>query len=199
MELKKKLLIAAACATFVLGAVAVYNNPTINKKITERFTKEIYVEVPVEREPETLSPEQQHISHYITGRYSRTPVEIARLISAEIIKQSEAHDLPSVLITAIIEQESMFNPSATSQITGTKDTAKGLMQIYKAESIEVDQDQAYDLSYNISVGCQILKKKLELNNGNLEKALSNYSGNTEGYTSGIYENVGRITLYGGKF
>jgi hypothetical protein len=173
MSTKSKIIICAVLATiFFMGAsYKLYSSPILQEKISERFTKTVFVDVPVPAKKQELSK--------------------------EIHKQAVAQNLPYVLITAVIGKESVFNPFVNTSIPGGKqgDTAKGLMQLYQAEGIEIDPNRAFDLSYNIDTGCQIIKKKMELNNNRLEKALANYSGNADGYPSSVLENVGRIVMF----
>jgi soluble lytic murein transglycosylase-like protein len=106
------------------------------------------------------------------------------------------HGIQVSLLTGLIEKESVFNASAATEIPGKSgDFARGLMQIYQGESVQIDKDRAYDLGYNLDTGCTILNKKLQLANGDLEKALSNYSGRAQGYSDDVLKGVGRYTLY----
>jgi len=199
MATKLKIAICTVLAvTFFIGAsYKLYSTPIIQEKISEKFTKTVYVDVPVPAKKQELSKEIVETTTYIKSRNSRISIEIAELIAMEIHKQAVAQNLPYVLITAVIEKESVFNPFVNTNIPGGKqgDTAKGLMQLYQAEGIEIDPNRAFDLSYNIDTGCQIIKKKMELNNNKLEKALANYSGNADGYPSSVLENVGRIVMF----
>jgi len=142
------------------------------------------------------SKEELVITKYILAQNTKMSTEIAQLISRFIVESSQKHKIPSELIVGIIEQESVFNPSAATAIPSKPgDFARGLMQIYQGEDITVDRDRAYDLQYNLDTGCSILNKKLELANGNLDKALANYSGRANGYSLLVLQNVGRLTLF----
>lgn len=167
---------------------------TVVKMIANFIKNDIYVEVPVEMPPD--NPEIEIISQYMKSRNSKLSIEICYIISKIIFEQSKDHNIPVNLIIGIIEKESNFNPSTTIEIPAKKGFyAKGLMQVYQGENIEVDQDKIYNLNYNIDIGCRIFNKKLELNNGNFEKALSNYSGNADGYTDMVLANAGRYSMF----
>lgn len=138
----------------------------------------------------TMNPELKVLARYIVSRNSKVPTEIAELISKIIIDESDRSRLPVELIVAIIEHESLFNPMASSTAG-----AMGLMQILRGETITVDKDQAYNIQYNISTGCEILRGKLKIVNGDLPKALTNYSGLAADYSLKVLSCVGRYTMY----
>jgi len=169
----------------------------VKQDIQAKFTREVKVEVqvPIPRPPR--DPEAIIVGQYMRARNSRLSIEITELIADELVAQAKIAGFPPELLVGIIEKESLFNPMVTTQIPGGKPdaTAKGLMQLYQAENIEIDQNRAWDIKYNIATGCKILSKKLELTDANMSKALSNYSGNAKGYTTDVLQSVGRFTLY----
>lgn len=161
--------------------------------ITNKAPKVIVKEV---EKPYTPSGEEIVIAKYIRSQNNKMSSEISQLISRFVVEASQKHKIPTELIVGVIEKESIFNPSAATAIPSKPgDFARGLMQIYQAEDITIDKGRAYDLVYNLDMGCSILNKKLELSNGDLEKALSNYSGRADGYAEAVLQNVGRLTLY----
>lgn len=142
-----------------------------------------------------IDPEILIIADYIKLRNSRSPKEMARLIAGAIMEEAKFFNVSSTLILAIIEKETLFECTAVSSVG-----AKGLMQVYKGqdqhgEEVVIDSEKAFDIHYNIEIGIKILKGKLKSNNGNLTKALDNYSNNTPGYSSGVLENIGRYIMY----
>lgn len=164
------------------------------KAIDKARTKEVIVEVLIPPPPQ--DKEVTLISNYIRNRNSKLSFEIAEIISSITVKTAKEHDIPVELLVGIIEKESLFNPMATTKIVGKQDDyAKGLMQVYQGEGIDIIPDQVYDISYNLKMGCTILNKKIALNYGNMDNALRNYSGNAEGYTGDVLSNVGRYTIY----
>lgn len=166
----------------------------IVKMIADFIRNDIYIEVPVEGPPD--APEVAIMSQYIKSRNSRLSIEMCYMISKIVSEKSDEYNIPSNLIIGIIEKESLFNPSVTTEIPAKKGFyAKGLMQVFQGENIEIDQDKIYNLAYNIDMGCQIFNKKLSLNNGNFEKALANYSGNAENYTESVLANTGRYSMF----
>jgi len=182
---------------FWIGVVSSITAITITAALLHMYKQEAEATVVViqELQPPEISQSEVLVG-YMRERNDRLPVEITTLIAEEIIKASEEHDIPLPLLVGLVEKESTFNPLASASIPGSKTArARGLTQIYQGEGIEVDISQAYDLGYNLATGCYILNKKIELNSGDLESALKNYSGNAAGYSDAVLRNAGRFTLY----
>ena len=166
------------------------------KKMLSMVTRVEQVEIMVYQEPEPINPQVRLLADYMRSRNSQLSREITVLIASEIVKVAEENNVPLPLLVGLVEKESIFNPMASATIPGSKtDRARGLTQIYQGEGIEIEQNKAHDLNYNLTIGCKILNRKIELNHGNLENALANYSGNATGYSTSVLENVGRFTIY----
>lgn len=136
------------------------------------------------------------VAAYIKARNPRMSAEISALMARFISESAERHGLPVELVVGVIEKESMFNPSAAAEIPAAKgEFARGLMQIYQGEGVVVDKEQAYDLQYNLDMGCTILNGKLRITKGDLAKALGNYSGNTKNYADDVMCNVGQFSMF----
>ncbi len=96
-----------------------------------------------------------------------------------IAKEAAANDIEPELITAIIRQESVFDPKIVSPVG-----AIGLMQImpYTGEEIAKDlreeyiQDSLYAPSVNIRYGAYYIKKVLNQLNNNIVMAIAGYNG-----------------------
>jgi len=140
-----------------------------------------------------INPEVKILTEYQIARNSKLPVEIAQLQAQIILAAAAKHKMEPALIVGLIETESLFNATATST-----ESAKGLMQILRGEDTEVDQEQAYDLEYNVETGIKILEGKLKITNGDLGKSLDNYSGGAENYSSKVYSSLGRYVMFRSK-
>ncbi|MBN1378495.1 MAG: lytic transglycosylase domain-containing protein [Gammaproteobacteria bacterium] len=82
-------------------------------------------------------------------------------------------DLAPELVLAVMEVESGFDRFAIS-----KAGALGLMQIMPFWLRELKQPQAnlFDITTNLRIGCTILKYYLDMEKGNLHRALARYNG-----------------------
>jgi soluble lytic murein transglycosylase-like protein len=83
-------------------------------------------------------------------------------------------DIAPELVLAIIEVESNFDRFAISS-----SSALGLMQVmpfWVAELGGENQSQLFDVQYNVLLGCQILKYYLDMEKGELVRALGRYNG-----------------------
>ncbi|MFC1747882.1 lytic transglycosylase domain-containing protein [Pseudomonadota bacterium] len=87
----------------------------------------------------------------------------------------EAHraDLPPELVLAVIQVESYFDRWAIS-VAG----AQGLMQImpFWLDEIGRPEDNLFHVETNVRMGCTILKHYLDLEKGDLTRALGRYNG-----------------------
>ena len=140
--------------------------------------------------------EELLLTKYIQSQNTKLGREIAGMIAKTIVDASGRYSIPVELITGVIEKESVFNPSASADIPGKPgEYARGLMMLYQGETVTVERDRAYNLGYNVDLGCQILNHKLKTVNGDLDKALSNYSGRATNYSEDVLRNVGKFTMY----
>ena len=105
-------------------------------------------------------------------RYVRDPrerMELLRLVHQEATRA----DLQPELVLAVIDVESAFDRYAVS-VAG----AIGLMQImpFWREEIGRPGDNLIHASTNLRYGCTILKYYLDMENGDLRRALGRYNG-----------------------
>ncbi|AWK90346.1 phage tail length tape measure family protein [Azospirillum thermophilum] len=102
------------------------------------------------------------------------PVAVKDAGDLEGIIQAAAqkYGLDANVIKGIIQQESSWNPAARNRTSG----AAGLMQIMPANVRAYGMTDAYDPAQNIDVGARILKEHLVRAGGDLDRALSTYSG-----------------------
>ena len=85
----------------------------------------------------------------------------------------ENADLPPELVLAVIDVESNFDRFAISRVG-----ARGLMQImpFWLDEIGRPDDNLMHIHTNLRFGCTILKYYLDMENGDLIRALGRYNG-----------------------
>ncbi|NRA22119.1 MAG: lytic transglycosylase domain-containing protein [Oceanospirillaceae bacterium] len=107
------------------------------------------------------------IGHWVSDELER--LQILKAVHA----QANNHQLPIDLVLGLIETESHFNRFALSS-TG----AQGLMQIMPFWKLEIGQpqDNLINIDTNIRYGCAILQHYIQIENGNISKALARYNG-----------------------
>ncbi len=147
-------------------------NSTLNVEVFEKFVK--------------------RNSHRMYPRLCREIVDSA-------IKYSEKYDLSPVLVLAVAEAESQFNPFAVS-----KQNAKGLMQINPEanqqlliqEGIIKDASELFDPDRNIEAGCFLLRRFIN-DTSDLNAALDRYLGaDSTSYKAEIHQVMGKVLLLG---
>jgi soluble lytic murein transglycosylase-like protein len=112
----------------------------------------------------------------MSGRLSRQVPEAGERL--EILKtvhrQAARADVPPELVLAVIDVESNFDRYAISSAS-----ALGLMQIMPFWVDELgydDKNALFDVHFNILLGCRILKYYLDMEGGDLVRALARYNG-----------------------
>ena len=89
----------------------------------------------------------------------------------DVIRQAaERHGVDGLLIAAIIEAESSFDPCAISSRGAT-----GLMQVMPATAGSIEIDQLTEPERNIDLGTGYLRYLLKIYEGDLELALAGYN------------------------
>src|SRR5438094_3402543 len=133
-------------------------------------------------------------------------VEITEIveIEAHIREVAVRYDIPPILVAAIVEAESEFNPRAVS-----RRGARGLMQLMPGTASSLRVSDTFDPYENIEGGVRHLRRLMDRYHGNLpvvlaaytarEQAVSVYGGvppyrETRRYVSRILRRIGRPDL-----
>ncbi|WP_353252166.1 lytic transglycosylase domain-containing protein [Salinisphaera sp. PC39] len=100
-----------------------------------------------------------------------------RLLRA-VHREARRTDLPPELVLAVIQVESAFKRYAVSWAG-----AQGLMQVmpFWVDEIGRPRDNLFDLETNLRYGCTILRHYLDIEDGDLSRALARYNGSTGQY------------------
>lgn len=101
--------------------------------------------------------------------------------ASTIKKYAKQYGVSPALVAGIIQQESRWNPRATSPVG-----AKGLMQLMPATARSLGVSNPYDPDQNIMGGTKYIAQMLKTNRGNIRLALASYNA---GY--------GNVLKYGG--
>jgi len=137
---------------------------------------------------------------------SDSSVEIAEIveIEAHIREVAVRYDIPPILVAAIVEAESEFNPRAVS-----RRGARGLMQLMPDTASSLRVSDTFDPYENIEGGVRHLRRLMDRYHGNLplvlaaynagEQAVMAYGGvppyrETRRYVSRILRRIGRADL-----
>ena len=134
---------------------------------------------------------------------SDSSIEIVE-IEAHIREVAVRYDIPPILVAAIVEAESEFNPRAVS-----RRGAQGLMQLMPGTASSLRVSDSFDPYENIEGGVRHLRRLMDRYRGNLplvlaaynagEQAVSVYRGvppyrETRRYVSRILRRIGRPDL-----
>jgi len=98
--------------------------------------------------------------------------ERIKLLTA-VHREAKIAGLQPELVLAVMEVESAFNKYAISRVG-----ARGLMQImpFWLDEIGRPNDNLFDIDTNVRFGCTILKHYIDIEKGNLFRALGRYNG-----------------------
>lgn len=90
-----------------------------------------------------------------------------------IHREATRAELPPELVIAVIDIESRFDRFAISRAG-----AQGLMQVmpFWLKEIGQEDDNLMDIDTNLRMGCTILKYYLDMEKGNIRRALARYNG-----------------------
>lgn len=123
---------------------------------TDRFDAQVW-----------LSDMSQRLARQVEDPEER--IEILKRVHYE----AKRVDLPPELVLAVIDVESNFDRFAISHVG-----ARGLMQVmpFWLQEIGRPEDNLFYIQTNLRFGCTILKYYLDMENGDLNRALGRYNG-----------------------
>lgn len=111
----------------------------------------------------------------MSGRLARHLQEPQRRLQLlrHVHRESMGAGLPPELVLAVIDVESRFDRFAISSAG-----ARGLMQVMPFWLAELgrEEDNLFNVETNLRFGCTILRYYLDLEGGNVERALARYNG-----------------------
>ncbi|MCP5107807.1 MAG: lytic transglycosylase domain-containing protein [bacterium] len=115
--------------------------------------------------------------------------EFARIVNKSF-EEAKKNKLSPYTVLSVIQVESNFDPHAKSSV------ADGLMQINLSaweNYFKIDTKKIYDIDYNISLGCKILRHYLDSTGGDLSRALylynNGYGFHNEKYVPKVVKNT----------
>lgn len=105
---------------------------------------------------------------------------VANIYKEMVFREALAQDVDPWLVMAVINVESSCNPKAVSRVG-----ARGLMQVMPFHHDLIGKRNVFAPRVNIQVGTALLRRYLDNNNGNMKKALAQYSGGARNYHSKV--------------
>lgn len=145
-----------------------------------------------------LTDSKKDVKNYILTYYKKTPPQIAEEIADNLFKSSVKYDVPLVAALGVMEVESHFNPYVVSP-----KYARGLMQvmykIWKKDLNLTNKYELHDISRGTDAGVQVLRKYLDKEKNNMDKALRRYNGLGKGgdprYVKKVYAAMGKFNIF----
>jgi len=133
----------------------------------------------------TASKNRTAAANQSVSAYSTSAKSSERPFSEIIREASQKHGIDEQVISAVIQQESSFNPQAVSS-----SGAVGLMQLMPATAKSLGVNDPYNAEENIMAGVKYLKQKMDEFGGNLSLGLAAYNAG-----SGAVRKYGGIPPY----
>lgn len=125
-----------------------------------------------------------HAEVWLMDMSNRLSVRVENLdtrlnLLRSIHREATRAELPPELVIAVIDIESRFDRFAISRVG-----AQGLMQVmpFWLKEIGRDGDNLMDVDTNLRMGCTILKYYLDMEKGDLRRALARYNGSLGKWT-----------------
>jgi soluble lytic murein transglycosylase-like protein len=103
--------------------------------------------------------------------FEKKYAEFAKIVK-KAFEEARKNKLSPYTVLSVIQVESNFDPNAKSSF------ADGLMQINLSawkDYYKIDEKKIYDIDYNITLGCKILRHYLDRTGGDLSRALYLYN------------------------
>lgn len=152
------------------------------------------------QEPRPIFDSAEHRIHWLSEMSRRlakripNPDKRYRLIKL-IRYEAQRAGLDPQLVFAVIEVESAFNVKAVSPVG-----AMGLMQImpfWTQVLSDSDSQRLFDPEINVRYGCLILSHYLEIEKGNVARALARYNGSLGKYVypDKVFEKLQKYWYY----
>lgn len=97
--------------------------------------------------------------------------EFAKIVHRSF-QEAKKNEISPYTVLSVIQVESNFDPQARSSV------ASGLMQINLSawkEHFKIEENRIFEIDYNITLGCKILKHYLDESKGDIAKALYLYN------------------------
>ncbi|HJO35666.1 MAG: lytic transglycosylase domain-containing protein [Pseudomonadota bacterium] len=109
--------------------------------------------------------------------FLRDPADRLELLQL-VHREARRAELAPELVLALIEVESGFDRFAISHAG-----ARGLMQVmpFWLDELERPQDDLFDVVTNLQFGCTILRHYLDIERGDMTRALARYNGSLGSY------------------
>jgi len=141
--------------------------------------------VPALFDTESQNQEKVTITRDLVLRFRLKRTLATRIVDA-VYREAQSRGLPPPLVLAIIAAESGFDPAATSAAG-----ACGLMQVLPRYHQQLVKQLApgadlYFPESNIRIGTTILQRYLAVSAGDLDAALTSYSGGSRGYAARVH-------------
>lgn len=115
--------------------------------------------------------------------------EFAKIVNKSF-EEAKKNRLSPYTVLSVIQVESNFDPAAKSNY------ADGLMQINLdawKKYFQIDEKKIYEIDYNITLGCKILRHYLDASGGDLSRALylynNGYGFHNEKYVPKVVQNT----------
>lgn len=172
-------LILLILATFMPLMVRAGNQQyeDLSANVRSMMSKNIYSPSKVRNSFDNLGEAVEWLSEMrqrVEGKWDKRipqPLHFLQLVHYE----AKRAGVDPQLVLSIIQVESGFNPFAVSSAS-----ARGMMQVmpFWVKLIGEPQHNLFDIETNIRYGCTILRHYLDVERGNLFRALGRYNGST---------------------
>ncbi len=125
---------------------------------------------------------KQAQAEYLAKKFRKSLTVMRNYVDLAWNEAQASDGLTPELLIAIMQKESSLRPKIQSRYG-----AQGLMQVVRRWHRDKlhPSESLFDPQVNVRVGTDVLQEYLDAANGNLNKALRKYSGNTPGYAGKV--------------